>query len=203
MPKGRGRKGSECPRKRKHPATVETRIENEWFGSSSKSNLASFPSWRSISRTEPVSHTNTPLTISQPQASGIPEWHWFPPSGPYNPYNTNLPLPYTSLPHTGFSSPAGVPYTSLPPPGFSSPSLLSEPGLSLPVSAPYTLCKITGNVSVCYGCHNKYKKNAIPPDDMCIKHADWREYTPPGTDVPKSRYRNVYRAIISIRTVYG
>ena len=40
MHKGRGRKGVECPHKRKQPAVaaVETRVENEWLASHSRGN---------------------------------------------------------------------------------------------------------------------------------------------------------------------
>ena len=55
--------------------------------------------------------------------------------------------------------------------------------------SPFTLCKIAGNISTCVGCHNEYVK---APDDMCIKHQEWREYTPRGSQTPKSRFGNVY-----------
>ena len=51
---------------------------------------------------------------------------------------------------------------------------------TLPITAPFTLCKISGNISVCSGCRNKYSKNPKPPDDVCIKHQEWHEYTLPG-----------------------
>ena len=53
---------------------------------------------------------------------------------------------------------------------------------------PFTLCQITGNISVCVGCRNKYNKNN---DDMCIRHQEWCEYTPPGQAV-SHRFANVY-----------
>lgn len=58
--------------------------------------------------------------------------------------------------------------------------------------SPFTLCKISGNISVCAGCWNKYPKKSDPPDDMCIRHQEWREYTPPNSGVPQGRYANVY-----------
>ncbi len=36
------------------------------------------------------------------------------------------------------------------------------------------------------------KKNVVPPDDMCIKHVEWRENTHPCTDAPNRKYGNVY-----------
>ena len=57
---------------------------------------------------------------------------------------------------------------------------------------PFTLCKISGNISVCTGCHNKYSKSAMAPDDMCIRHQEWQEYRASGSPIPQSRFGNVY-----------
>ncbi len=48
-------------------------------------------------------------------------------------------------------------------------------------SSHFVLTKIAGNISICSGCRNKYSKNPVPPDDLCIKHQEWREFTPSGT----------------------
>ena len=48
---------------------------------------------------------------------------------------------------------------------------------------PFTLCKINGNISVCAGCHNKYSKSAMAPDDMCIRHHEWWEYRASGSPI--------------------
>lgn len=82
------------------------------------------------------------------------------------------------------------PYASLA--CYSPPASSYQPMLSPTTSSPFTLCKIGGNISTCSGCRNKYSKNAAAPDDMCIKHQEWREYTPPGSQVAQSRYGNVY-----------
>lgn len=60
-----------------------------------------------------------------------------------------------------------------------------------PPSTPFTFCKINGNINVCTGCHNKYNKNPVPPDDMCIRHQEWREYTQPLTQIPQGWFANV------------
>jgi hypothetical protein len=36
------------------------------------------------------------------------------------------------------------------------------------------------------------KKDATAPNDMCVKHQEWQEYTPPGTDARQSRYGKAY-----------
>ena len=63
---------------------------------------------------------------------------------------------------------------------------------SIPHPSPFTLWKITGNISVCAGCRNKYPKYPTPPDDLCIKHQEWREYMPTGSQTPQSRFGNAY-----------
>lgn len=55
---------------------------------------------------------------------------------------------------------------------------------SLHPSSPFTLCKISGNISVCAGCRNKYPKHPNPPDDLCIKHQEWHEYIPSTMQLP-------------------
>ena len=57
---------------------------------------------------------------------------------------------------------------------------------------PFTRCKIAGNVSVCAGCRNRYPKKPNPPDNLCIQHKEWREFTTPGSDSPQARFGNTY-----------
>ena len=52
---------------------------------------------------------------------------------------------------------------------------------------PYTLQFITGNISSCFGCKNKYKK---PPNDLCIQHQDWRVVYSSSMKYTKDTYRN-------------
>ena len=37
---------------------------------------------------------------------------------------------------------------------------------------------------------NRYT-NKHPPNDLCIKHQEWRQFTPQGTDSPQSKFINV------------
>ena len=57
---------------------------------------------------------------------------------------------------------------------------------------PFTLSFIKGNISVCNGCHNRYTKSKEPPNDLCIRHKEWREFTPEGAEAPKKKFANVY-----------
>jgi hypothetical protein len=61
-----------------------------------------------------------------------------------------------------------------------------------PADNPFILALIKGNISVCIGCKNRYDKNLQPPNDLCIKHQEWREFTPTGSETPQSRFSNVY-----------
>jgi hypothetical protein len=80
------------------------------------------------------------------------------------------------------SSTAGLPL--LPPP------LVHYP-LSQDSESPFELAFISGNISVCRGCRQKYTKPVTPPLDLCIRHKEWQEFLGPlGT--PQTRYGNVY-----------
>ena len=57
---------------------------------------------------------------------------------------------------------------------------------------PFEVCFIGGNISVCYGCRQKYPKPSSPPSDICVKHKEWREYFPMGSATPQSKYGNCY-----------
>ena len=59
-------------------------------------------------------------------------------------------------------------------------------------SEPFVLCFVTGNISVGYGCRQKYPKPSSPPNDICVRHKEWREYFPTGLSTSSSRYGNVY-----------
>ena len=63
---------------------------------------------------------------------------------------------------------------------------------SITLFSPFILCFIKGNISVCIGCHNRYGKSREPPNNLCIKHQEWRQFTPQGLDTPQQKYSNVY-----------
>ena len=71
-----------------------------------------------------------------------------------------------------------------------------EPSTSRQDSHPFTLCKISGNIKVCAGCRNKYPKSPSPPDDLCIKHQEWRELSQ-----KVHRYRNIVLEMLTITSI--
>ena len=165
MPKGRGRKGGEVSRKRKTPSVVETRVQNP----SMTCNESSEDLW--------------PIAVSQSNSFQMSPTYGFQLS---NISNVHSPF-YFNSPLMMYSVPGGWPHGHYPyASGFTSATSISPP------ITPFTLCKISGNISVCSGCRNKYNKNSVPPDDMCIRHQEWREYIPPGSQTPQGRFGNVY-----------
>ena len=55
----------------------------------------------------------------------------------------------------------------------------------------FVLCFITGNISKCTGCNNKYDKPPTPPYDICVQHKEWRTFTPTGR-TPQSKFAPAY-----------
>ncbi len=254
MPKGRGKKGSQCPRKRKASTAIETRVRNpamafsapnvppqidqgvlsvnvsqstsaplpsqatfqlnnnsnvlsSWpYGSSTmplvSPQLPPAPAWPYSPYSASACFSSPPSFFNQPFSAPPPSTSFAPPgSTPFAPPGStpfappgSTPFappgstPFTSPGSTPFAPPGSTPFASPPSTPFAPPSTPFAPSLS----TQFTLCHITGNISVCAGCRNKYSKNATAPEDMCIKHQEWREYTPQGTRVPQSRYGNAY-----------
>ena len=56
----------------------------------------------------------------------------------------------------------------------------------------FRVCFRSGNISICSGCCNKFDKNSLPPDDICVQHEEWRSYISPATRLPESRFGNAY-----------
>lgn len=57
---------------------------------------------------------------------------------------------------------------------------------------PFTLCFVSGNISVCHGCKQRYVKDAGPPYDLCVKHEEWRTFRLSAATDSQSRFGNVY-----------
>ncbi len=177
MPKGRGRKGGVAPRSRKPQQLETTRIAMN-ISSSSVSSVAGHgtpinPNIVSVNQSPFIGN----LSIQQPLS---------PSASPRGfPYSSPQGFPYSSPQGFPYSSPQGYPYSS--PQGFPH----SSPYQSM---SPFVLCFISGNISVCYGCKNKYIKSTMQsPDDLCIQHQDWRrEYVLPDSNTPKMKFGNVY-----------
>ena len=88
------------------------------------------------------------------------------------------------------SSTLGV--SNLGMPSHPPPLVHCTPRSPSPTPEPFVLCFVTGNISVCYGCRQKYPKPCQPPDDLCVRHKEWREFFAPGSATAQTRYGNVY-----------
>ena len=59
-------------------------------------------------------------------------------------------------------------------------------------NSPFTLAFIAGNIRVCRGCHQMFIKPPVPPNNLCVRHQEWQEFTPAGASFPQRRFGNVY-----------
>ena len=131
-----------------------------------------------------VPHTNpASTTTSMP----TPQPGMMPPTPSFSPPHMLQPPVYgeTMVPYPTFYPDAllGVEYPASPNPYW--------PNQSQPLS-PFTLCYITGNISTCIGCKNKYLKTRVAQDDLCIKHEEWRQFTSPSSGTPQSKFGSAY-----------
>ena len=195
MPKGRGRKGSKGPVKRKPSVGIEKRIELNPQAAVSESTVG-----MEVHVSPSISTVNQP-SLSAPVtvtigASSFP--------GMFSPCtSTSFPA---VLPGTPFG-PSASPYPPPPcPPMFSAPYL--SPPYMQPLPTPPSQCCgldptnrganpfrvhfITGNISICNGCKGKYDKKLGPPNNICLQHEEWRTFTLPGSSEKQSRFGNVY-----------
>ena len=136
----------------------------------------------------PPTFASPPHTFASPPHTFASPPHTFasPPHTFASPPHTFASPPYTfaSPPHT-FASP---PYTfASPPHTFASP----PPKFASPAQKFY-IKFIVGNISVCYGCRNRYSKSPMPPDDICLQTEEWRQFTPADSLVPQTRWSNTY-----------
>ena len=61
-----------------------------------------------------------------------------------------------------------------------------------PCPSPFILRFITGNITTCIGCKNRYPKSPQPGYDLCIEHQEWRQFMSPSTATPQSKFGNAY-----------
>ena len=165
-PRSHGRKGSVPTRHRKQSEPITTRVEiNISSGSYVISQSSSFD--HSTSYLVPPPTYPAPMNVLQSPMYG---------NQSYGPFHCGY-APY----YYGQSSNVCQPLLPCPPP-------TQQPTFTLPFSITF----ITGNITVCFGCKNKYYKNLQPPEDLCIKHQDWRQFTPSNGAAPQSKFGNVY-----------
>lgn len=189
LPRGRGRKGGVAPRVRKARKEPAARIEMSIPTTSSsvivsqvqsKGDFCFSPSMSSsrdnVSQFSPPDWGLGYSSFSSPYLTSNPPYHT-----PLSPYHTQTicpPYHTPTIPH--YNYPPTPQFTSMP-----APTAQYQP------ADPFVLCFITGNISSCFGCKNKYTRPLQPPEDLCIKHKDWREFMSPNGN-SQAKFGNVY-----------
>ena len=99
-------------------------------------------------------------------------------------FSHKISLPSGQASSTGFVTATSA-MPSVPPP-------LIPCSTSPANDSPFTLLFISGNIRVCRGCRQRFIKPPLPPNDLCVRHQEWQEFTPVGGSCPQHRYGNVY-----------
>ena len=198
MPKGRGRKGGLPPRKRMKSAAPEKRVPFDLVAT------ASLPDTSHLSGTQGICSVPSQDAF---YPLGEPS---FPPAvqaGLYNPQaNVYNPTIHTSVypphPQAGY-----FPSAPLSSPPFQQSSVNTQSGIlnimasqvgQQPITTavsdqtPFKLHFISGNISRCAGCKGKYSKPALPPNNLCVQHEEWRQITYPNSPSPSTIFSNSY-----------
>ena len=172
MPTGRGRKGSQAPRKRKQSQPVTERVDQ--IASIQNTQSISGSSNHTLNIHNPGTVGHIPCSFRSPGPSYLPcESVWTP---PYLGWYADFPPPPTLM-----AQDEGW-YADLQP---------SPPPPMAQDESPFKLSVISRNISKCSGCGNKYSKPPLPPYDLCVQHSQWRSYTLPNGD-PQSKFSNAY-----------
>lgn len=168
MPSGRGRKGGQAPRQRKKSVPVSDRVRRMTTSDCPSVNVTSVSSSQMVNEMYNSSLNLVPSAYNRPLY--------------YNPYYN---LPYPNQPHCSYwTDPYGL--------SFSCRSPASEQAIP-PMAeeeSPFKLCFITGNISKCAGCGNKYAKPPVPPYDLCVQHREWRSFV--SGSGPQSKFSPAY-----------
>lgn len=184
MPRGRGRKGSKAPAKRKSSVPVTYRVEQT-------------PTSSVISPITPA-NSNSPsvqMNMSDSAKASVTVSPVYPPPSPNVASTSSSCYQYPTPLYP--PSPALSSFTTFP-------QMTSYPPMSVPVyprtcmsdptsggAYPFRVHFISGNISVCNGCKGRYEKLG-PPHDICLQHKEWRTFTPQGSSIPQTRFSNVY-----------
>ena len=168
MHKGRGRKGSRAPPKRKKPVLIKTRVPMQIPAHCSALNImTSTSSTVSTQVTNSITFTGVPGMSQSLLPSFVPYPQYHPMSSSYVDPLGGGQHQYHPMSSTYVDPLGGGQH-------------------------PFRLCLITGNISVCHGCKARYNKDLGPPHDFCVQHDEWHTYNIPGSVAPQSRFGNVY-----------
>lgn len=193
LPSGVGNKGNRVSRKRKRVA-VENVLPLSGASSipgSAETVQAENPSptvrppsstssgiGQGIHAASSASPSTVSITIASPSPTG-PPWGTYPPSTP-------MALQLNSVQ-------ASCGTANYAPPNYTPPGTYgTHPSSWSLQSQNFFLCVRSGNISVCSGCRNKFDRQAHPPNDLCVRHEEWRSFVSPTTNLPDSRYGNAY-----------
>ena len=193
VPKGRGRKGGQPPRKKQKKVPISTRVDTIQAGSSADTPCSS------TSNTDSTLSVPTPTTTPQSsQYCPTPDTRSYTAPSAFPPLNS---YPYTSVPSScpwwqaSYVNNGNQTLQQFHSAGYSSP-LPMPPSLPHNAGMIFHVRFISGNISICYGCRNKYSKKPCPPDNLCLQTEEWREYTPQGghsaAPQTRSRWANTY-----------
>ena len=201
MPSGRGRKGGQAPRKRKKVDEVTECVQRQASSSfpSSVSNLSPAVgemhsgSMLNFSSNVVYPYASPPVTECDQRASSVSnlspavgEMHSSSMLNVQYPYERPPVYPPVYPPPRWvgpYCSPQNYNYT--PPMASSTPPMASSTPPMAEQSTPFSLCFITGNISKCTGCGNKYGKPVVAPYDLCVQHREWRSFSSAGEQQSK------------------
>ena len=173
MPRGRGRKGSRAPPKKRAAVDIQQRYELSSIQSLQQATVGQVTCASFFPSSVGGVMYNVPST-TYPEPS-----HCYVPTRPaYTSPSSAYLTPSYQGPSTPYSNPV-TPWFHRPP---EDPTAQGE--------NPFKLVFIFGNISMCYGCHSKYNKDLGPPYDLCIQHGENRQYTQHGEQ--HSRFGNAY-----------
>lgn len=146
-----------------------------------------------------VTTYSTPVTIPNPDSTLLPYDHnaphptygfhmsspWYYPPLPYQPWTLN----YSGEGDMNVISSSYQPLATVSVSGSRQPTYSGSHSND---TLQFNLKFIEGNVSVCFGCRNKYGKNLKEPHNICLQTSEPRVYTPQGSSVQQSRWGNTY-----------
>ena len=200
MPKGRGRKGCAPPRKRAKKVPVDAcrtfseilqeqtssnQVVNDEDGGPGSSDIELKSSGGStVDTKESFCAIGGDVQLSTPVCSSIEKYH-------HSQQGESVELMHTSPgASTRIIETGGAQESSHLP--LHPPLLVHCPlAVSPQPSGPFELAFISGNISICRVCRQKYPKPTFPPMDICVRHKEWQKFVDPCGD-QQSQYGNVY-----------
>ena len=200
VPAGSGKKGSVAPRKRRKietSATSRTDRLKAMDTCPSSSGICGVTA-ANASRTAQACGSSTvnisldsqagpSHAIGSPYRTPVPPWPSYYDWG-YPPYFPPPPPPYADSFNQRCES-----FEATPEPPPTTAASFGPPPPPPPMAndaSPFALYFISGNISKCAGCGNKYVKPAVPPYDLCIQHREWRSFSVGG--VQQSKFAPAY-----------